>query len=347
MPTHDSVHVLDNYYLAITFLITVAYQLIGFAFAFSFKFDKLTDFMGGSNFVLLAIITLAMGGSTNARQIITSLMIMLWAARLSGFLLFRILKTGKDDRFDDKRDKFFPFLGFWVFQMFWVWTVSLPVTLLNSPNILQYRQPSFGKATDIIAIIFFVAAFSMEAISDIQKYRFKQGPGKQPGAVCNVGFFKYSRHPNYAGEILTQVSIYMIAVTPPAYGTIPKGTGAYAALYASCVGFIFLTVLLMFVSGLTLQERPGAKKRYEKVTGWPEYEKYLHDTSILIPMPPQIWSRLPVFIKRTVGLEFPIYVFDPAKHADQDKVQQNQAEEGRNQSEAATNGDRQSGEPLR
>ena len=45
---------------------------------------------------------------------------MLWGVRLSGFLLFRIIKTGKDDRFDDKRDKFFPFLGFWVFQMLWV-----------------------------------------------------------------------------------------------------------------------------------------------------------------------------------------------------------------------------------
>ncbi len=47
---------------------------------------------------------------------------MAWGLRLSGFLLFRILKTGKDDRFDDKRDKFFPFLGFWVAQMVWVWT---------------------------------------------------------------------------------------------------------------------------------------------------------------------------------------------------------------------------------
>jgi steroid 5-alpha reductase family enzyme len=210
MPSHAPVHVLDDYYLAITLLITVAYQLIGFAIAFTCKFDKITDFMGGSNFVLLAIITLAMGGSTNTRQIITSIMIMLWAARLSAFLLFRILKTGKDDRFDDKRDKFFSFLGFWVFQMLWVWTVSLPVTILNSPNVLAYRQPSFGKATDIIAIIIFVLAFGLEAISDAQKYRFKQGPGKEPGAVCDVGFFKLSRHPNYFAEIMTQVCMYTL-----------------------------------------------------------------------------------------------------------------------------------------
>jgi hypothetical protein len=36
------VHVLDNYYLAITLLITIAYQLFFFSIAFSLKFDKLT-----------------------------------------------------------------------------------------------------------------------------------------------------------------------------------------------------------------------------------------------------------------------------------------------------------------
>lgn len=36
------VHVLDDYYLAITLLITIAYQLFFFSIAFSFKFDKLT-----------------------------------------------------------------------------------------------------------------------------------------------------------------------------------------------------------------------------------------------------------------------------------------------------------------
>lgn len=134
-------------------------------------------------------------------------------------------------------------------------------------------------------------------------------------------------------------------------------------MYASIVGFIFLTTLLLFVSGLTLQvmetpkrqieatisntniqERPGAKKRYEKGTGWHDYEKYLQETSILFPMPPAIWRNLPVIVKRTVGLEFPIYVFDPAKHADQDAVKQNRAEQGQSGSEGGQH--RQSTEPL-
>jgi hypothetical protein len=84
----------------------------------------------------------------------------------------------------------------------------------------------------------------------------------------------------------------------------------------------------MFVSGLTLQERPGAKKRYEKGIQWPEYEEYLRRTSILVPFPPQLYAKLPVIMKSTLFLEFPMYVFDPAKHADGGKVQARSAEEG-------------------
>lgn len=61
-------------------------------------------------------------------------------------------------------------------------------------------------------------------------------------------------------------------------------------------------------------------------------------------MPQAVWSRLPVIVKRTIGCEWPMYVFDPAKHADQGKVQEREAEEGRQQSEGEN---RQSSEPLR
>ncbi|KAK1529199.1 uncharacterized protein CCOS01_07033 [Colletotrichum costaricense] len=307
------VHVLDDYYLAITALITVAYQLFFFSIAFSFKFDKLTDFAGGTNFVVLAIITLAISGHNHARQIVASIFIMLWGARLSAFLLFRILKTGKDDRFDDKRDKFFPFLGFWIFQMIWVWTVSLPVTVLNSPNVTRYPQHDFGTGRDIVGVIFFVVGFVMESVSDAQKYVFRRdNPNRE--AICDKGFFKLSRHPNYFGEIIIQFGIYMIAVSAAADGYV--GGQAFKALYATILGPFFLTLLLMFVSGLTLQERPGAKKRYEKNQNWEGYKRYLERTSILIPFPPQLYVRMPTFLKRTVFLEFPMYVFDPAKHSD-------------------------------
>lgn len=128
---------------------------------------------------------------------------MLWGARLSGFLLFRILKTGKDDRFDEYRDKFFSFLIFWIFQMIWVWAVSLPVTVLNSPNITRFNQPEWGTGSDIAGVILFAVGFIMESVSDVQKYLFRSDPANK-GKVCDVGFFTWTRHPNYFGEILIQ-----------------------------------------------------------------------------------------------------------------------------------------------
>lgn len=118
----------------------------------------------------------------------------------------------------------------------------------------------------------------------------------------------------------------MMAVTPASYGYAHGG--ARAALFASVLGPIFLTTLLMFVSGLNLQERPRAKKIYEKGEGWPEYATYLHRTSMLLPFPPQLYKNLPNLIKQTVFLEFPMYRFDPNKHAEHPDSQQREAEEG-------------------
>lgn len=96
--------------------------------------------------------------------------------------------------------------------MLWVWTVSLPVTILNSPKVTQYPRPAFGTGRDIAGVILFVLSFVMEAVSDVQKYRFRQSHSVDTGAVCDVGFFKYSRHPNYFGEIIIQFCGHLLQV---------------------------------------------------------------------------------------------------------------------------------------
>jgi hypothetical protein len=106
----------------------------------------------------------------------------------------------------------------------------------------------------------------------------------------------------------------MIAVSAAADGYVHGQP--YKALYATILGPILLTALLMFVSGLPLSERPKAKSRYEQGNNWQGYKGWLDRTSVLIPFPPQLYRRMPTLLKRTVFLEFPMYVFDPAKHAD-------------------------------
>lgn len=71
--------------------------------------------------------------------------VMLWSARLAGFLLFRVLKTGSDNRFDEMRSHFFRFAGFWAGQILWVWVVCK-----SSLRSISQSEPASDKRSQAI-----------------------------------------------------------------------------------------------------------------------------------------------------------------------------------------------------
>nr|GME03471.1 DUF1295 domain-containing protein [Ipomoea batatas] len=199
--------VIDSHFLAITAIVTVVFQFIFFIVTALLKFDKVTDFAGSTNFVILAILTLALKGSWHFRQVILSVLVVIWGLRLGLFLLMRIMQWGEDRRFDGKRDQLGRLAIFWTFQAIWVWTVSLPVTVVNASD----NQPSL-QARDIIGWIMWVFGIIVEVTADQQKLAFKNSPENR-GKWCDVGVWKYSRHPNYFGEIVLWWGIF-VASTP-------------------------------------------------------------------------------------------------------------------------------------
>ena len=129
--------------------------------------------------------------------------------RLSGYLLYRIIKTGKDERFDDKNRGFsLEFAAFWLFQAIWVMAVSSPVVLVNSQCQISNDMAPLD-AQDWVGFAIFVAGLLAEAISDQQKFNFRSNPANK-GKWCEVGLWKYSRHPNYFAEIVLWWGMFII-----------------------------------------------------------------------------------------------------------------------------------------
>lgn len=197
------VNALDPYYLGVTAIITVGWQCIGFAIAYGLQvsrpaqacscdapelhsrssshsqIDTITDFWSAANFFALAIITLTFGNEYQARNIIATIFVCLWAIRLGAFQLFRLLKMGSDTRFDEMRSKPLSFAQFWIAQALWVWTVSLPLTILNSPAVSRTApgwggaHVDFGTAKDIVGVVLWAWGLYWETAADIQKVSWR------------------------------------------------------------------------------------------------------------------------------------------------------------------------------
>ncbi|KAM3294570.1 hypothetical protein ACQJBY_037457 [Aegilops geniculata] len=278
--------VLDSHFLALTALVTVGYQLVFFIITALLRFDKVTDFAGSTNFVIIAVLVAALKGTWHFRQIVLTVLVIIWGLRLAVFLLMRILQWGEDKRFDEMRANLGKLAVFWTFQAVWVWTVSLPVTIVNASS----RNPSI-EARDIIGWIMWAIGLAVEAIADQQKLKFKNSPSNR-GKWCNVGLWSYTRHPNYFGEMFLWWGVF-VASTPVLSG----------AEWLVILGPIFLTLLLLFVSGIPLLES-SADKRFGRSE---EYRTYKKTTSPLIPLPPVVYGALPDWFKVAFLLELPLY----------------------------------------
>jgi len=197
---------------------------------------------------------------------ILAFMIILWSVRIGMYLFIRINKTGKDRRFDGMRENFWRFAGFWLIQAITVWAVLVGSSLY----FITGAKPI--TAFMAVGIALWLAGLVIETIADFQKYQFIQDK-KNKDKWIQTGIWKYSRHPNYFGEILVWFGVYVFVVSGL------TGSEQLVAMGSP----LFITFMLLFVSGIPLLEK-SADAKWGKDAA---YKKYKKSTSVLVPFPPK------------------------------------------------------------
>jgi len=180
---------------------------------------------------------------------------LVWALRLGAFLLRRVKRQGKDGRFDRFKPKPFVFLMVWMLQALWCSLTALAVTTVNVSQEQERTDGAtpFGQSpADYIGIVVWVLGFGIEVVADQQKtwWRAKK-PEERASANpwIEEGLWKYSRHPNYFGECLLWIGVFIVSA--PAFRDTQ---------WAAAVSPVFVVLLITQLSGIPLLEKSADEK---------------------------------------------------------------------------------------
>ncbi len=251
---------------ALLIIAAYAVQWIVFIIAYLQKSERFFDLTGSLTYITLATAAVLLIPNIDRRAALLLVMVVVWATRLGTFLFGRVLKQGKDDRFDEIKVSFARFLLTWTLQGLWVtFTAAAALAAITSTNPRALGWPA------LIGFLVWAFGYFFELIADVQKSAFKADPANE-GTFIRTGLWSWSRHPNYFGEIVLWLGVAIVA--------LPVLRG-WALM--TLISPIWVIIQLTLISGVPLLE----KKADKKWGGQPDYEAYKANTPVLIPRPPK------------------------------------------------------------
>ncbi|MCX6924109.1 MAG: DUF1295 domain-containing protein [Verrucomicrobia bacterium] len=251
--------------IAAQIAVVVLYASLWFLVALRLRRNDVADVAWGAGFIVLALVGQFTVAAISNRGILVQALVAVWGLRLSLHIGLRNRGKAEDPRYRKWREEWGRHAttraSFQVFllQGFLMVAVLIPVTyVLSHPNPDLTWLDAVGSAIWLVGFVF-------EALGDFQLARFKADPGNR-GRVITSGLWKYTRHPNYFGEVTLWWGVWLIACSLP--GGWKTGFGPAT-----------ITALILLVSGIPLLER-----KYE---GNLEFKEYQRRTSAFFPLPPK------------------------------------------------------------
>lgn len=243
-------------------LAVLAYMCVWFGLALVLKRRDVVDSAWGLGFVLVAWLAYALRNNDHWATSISAILVTVWGVRLFLHVTTRNWKKKEDYRYTQLGElgtvKLWArtFTNVFLLQGALMLLISLPVIgIMSASTTPASWLVTIGAAIWLFGIIF-------EAVGDYQLRVFLAR--KQKG-IMQSGLWRYSRHPNYFGEVTSWWGAAIIAV-------------AYQQWWG-ILGAVVITILITKISGIPLLE-----KRYADN---PAFKKYAKKTSIFFPLPPR------------------------------------------------------------
>jgi len=212
----------------------------------------------------------------NPRQWLVAALVAIWSVRLGLHIAVRTAAIPDDPRYAafarewgvDSPRRMFVFLqnqGFGSIPLVFAIFVAarFPLTAL--------------RFQDYLGALVLLIGITGEALADAQLRNFRIDPVNK-GRVCDVGLWRWSRHPNYFFEWFGWLAYPVIAIPiedPLSYPFY------YPWGWASLLAPVFMYWILVHVTGIPPLEQQMLRSRGER------YRDYQSRTSMFFPLPPQ------------------------------------------------------------
>jgi steroid 5-alpha reductase family enzyme len=232
------------------FVFTYLYFFIWYLLSLQKKDFSIFDLAWGGGVILPAFI--AFFSRVTPVKSLLIVLIFLWAARLTLHLTRRYQQMGEDRRYKAWMQIWgnsWRLQGF--FKVFFVQATIAVIVIIPALSFILSDTESIATVSYLGSII---SGFglSLETIADYQLEQFKLKKSPQP--FLREGVWRYSRHPNYVGEVLFWWGIWVFCIPSISYWTV--------------ICPLILYLVIRYVSGVPLVEQAWKAKpsfaTYEK-----------------------------------------------------------------------------------
>jgi steroid 5-alpha reductase family enzyme len=249
----------------IILLVVLVYMTGWFFVALWRRRNDVADMAWGIGFIVAASAALVVKGTVTFKAWVVFMLVMVWGVRLAVHIGIRLRKHTEDQRYRKWREdwgahwRIRSFVQVFMLQGGLLYLISLPVIRI----ILADR--SAWTWLDGIGVMVWIIGFLFEVVGDYQLKGFVKKEANR-GKIMQQGLWKYTRHPNYFGEVTLWWGIYLIALSTP---------GGWMTI----IGPVTISFLILKVSGIPLLEKEYVNN--------PEFQEYARRTSAFFPLPPR------------------------------------------------------------